>query len=278
MIVSLLTFKFAFFCLSYKLLFKKHKHVDIDEIEKRLNSLKHQIIDLTVKPDDVCIMPNGFILNANSTDRNLTLYDETLSLRKTVDKLDNQGVLAYSITTNEMSTVYILDKSKRKLFVTDLELNWMRTLNFHKSKIQPEAVCYHDGLLYVSDSCNKQIIILNARFKEVNALKVDFEPFYIKIQNNIGLITALNSTYIYSIQPFELKRKYENIFGRISEINSFFYVYNSQHERFYCFNQNGVLEKHIDTKLCKHALNANMVFFNDNLLISCTDRKSFVKI
>jgi hypothetical protein len=52
-----------------------------------------------VRPSDISVLSNGFILTANCKDMNLTVYDTNVKAVKTIDKISYQPFKPISIAT-----------------------------------------------------------------------------------------------------------------------------------------------------------------------------------
>jgi hypothetical protein len=85
----------------------------------------------------------------------------------------------------------------------------------------------------------------------------------------------------FQFYNFSLKSQIDFRNARISEINSYFFAYNSQNRFFDCFNSNGdIIERvHFDKLSGYQSSNRDGVFvyFKDNLIMSFRESKFILK-
>ena len=84
----------------------------------------------------------------------------------------------------------------------------------------PFSVSIQDNSLYVSDSGNNRIQILNADFHFVDTIKLSYKPYSVKVSDTRIGVCGSNGVYIYDKNTFKLKEQYLNVIGRISYISS----------------------------------------------------------
>ena len=91
-----------------------NKRIEINsEDVKRFfdTNVKCEVIDMISNPNDMCVLQDGNLLVANTTQKNLTLFDNNLNLIKITDKLKDVAFSPSRITCNEFDKIYIIDHS-----------------------------------------------------------------------------------------------------------------------------------------------------------------------
>ena len=109
-----------------------HKRIEINsEDVKRFfdTNVKCEVIDMISNPNDMCDLQDGNLLVANTTQKNLTLFDNNLNLIKITDKLKDVAFSPSRITCNEFDKIYIIDHSTYQVIMLDLNLNKIKYRN-----------------------------------------------------------------------------------------------------------------------------------------------------
>lgn len=222
-----------------------------------------KIIDLKENPFDLCLLPNNKFLASNYDHYNLTLYDENLTLLKTIDRINNKKFKPLFLASDSNTRMFIADDIGHQILMTDLDFNLINTAGSNGTGSQqfnyPRGIAYSNNYLYVCDFSNKRIqkLFLNREDDNLSferTIQLDYMPWQIKICNNTACIRSwtLTSIIFYNLDTFKVKFKYDNHNGKISEINGYIYEYVSSNKKFYCYDQNGNLNEEIELKVIKN--------------------------
>ena len=128
----------------------------------------------------------------------------------------------------------------------DLNLNVLKAFGSKGSNNDqfhfPTSLCCKDKYLYICDSANKRIQKFDLDLQYRDTIKLNFRPYSIKVsnENDVCMITGPNGINFYDLKTKNLKYQYPNQFGRISYVNSNFYIVSNQpKKRAYCYNNSG---------------------------------------
>jgi 6-phosphogluconolactonase (cycloisomerase 2 family) len=261
------------------------------ELRNRIKNSKYEKIELNIKPYDVCILPNGFILTANRADGTLTIFDSTFKLQQTIDKIDNKDFKPRGITVNNRhKQIYILDELNSQIIMTDLQFKKLESYGSYGSSDSqfddPASICHESDFLYVSDRNNQKVKVLTDDLEFSNSIELDYKPYLIKASNKRLCVTCVEKTnerglYFYDLDSFQLQQRYEHSIGKISEINSHFYLLCCESKMLYCYNTDGVFIKEINVERLGEFLidlyDGNLFYLNQNLIVTSYRSKKFLK-
>ncbi len=170
----------------------------------------------------------------------------------------------------------------------DLNLNILKTFGSkgtNNSQFQfPISLCCRDEYLYVCDSENKRIQKFDLDFRYIDTLKLNFRPYSIKIsnENDVIMITGSNGINFYDLKSKSLNYQYPNKFGRISYVNSKFYIIsNKPIMRAYCYENNGQCIQEIDIERLGEFIKCDwdglVIYARNDLFILSNDCKKILK-
>ena len=137
----------------------------------------------------------------------------------------------------------------------------------------PLSVCCERNFLYICDRLYKRIQILNVDLEFIDRIKLNFEPKSIKIIDKIIGVCSLNGTYFFQLENKRLIKQYPNIVGKISKINSSFYVLSYRTSKIiYCFDHSGSLIEEISIESLNQyfsdSCDGSITFHGKNFIIS----------
>ena len=269
-----------------KLSFHNYTH----NVQDLLRNGTHEIINLNVKPVEIIVLPNNFIISSNYEEKNLTLYDENFNLIKTVETLNKNYILnPYGISVDmEEKRLFISEKEKNKILMTDFEFNEIKVIGTCGAGNQqfnnPCGIHFKTNHLYICDKGNKRLQIYSKDLDFVNSLKLDFEPWTTKASN---LMLSIESAYVsgiwfYKLSDLSFYRKYDNGFCRISEINFQFYEFNFRSKKIICYDNNGDLNEEIflnriEDDCFTGSWDGVILNLNGNVIMTCYHKKRILK-
>ena len=166
-------------------------------IREQIRSAQYTINDLEIRPFDSIILPNDLILFANRDDKKLTLCDDNFRIIKTIDKIENRGFYpeAVAVALDGPKRIYFTNRDSHEVIMTDLNLNKIKSFgSIGLSNCQfndPCGICYIEGFVYVCDSKNERIQVLNSDLEYCKSVSLDYEPWLIKGSNNVVCIPII---------------------------------------------------------------------------------------
>ena len=108
---------------------------------------------------------------------------------------------------------------------------------------KPSGVCYKTGILYIFDTLNKRIQIYNNELEFIDSVKVDYQPWWIKISNSFIFVQAacIKSVFIYDLDTISFNKKIDNpsVNCRLSVISSNIYRFNSNSKSLFLYHEIG---------------------------------------
>ena len=168
---------------------------------------------------------------ANTTQKNLTLFDQNLNLMRTIEKFDDVAFSPSRIACDDIDRIYIIDHSIYQVLMLDLNLKKVKGVGSKGNNVEqfdlPNGIAYFSNKIYVCDTNNKRLQILTSDLEFKNSIPLEYQPWLIKISKES---TACISRYdkggifFYDLEKFTLNHKYDfHGHGRISSIHSNFY-------------------------------------------------------
>jgi hypothetical protein len=140
---------------------------------------------------------------------------------------------------------------------------------------------FKDDKLYVCEKKQIKVKVYSTDLELIRVQDVQFKPCFIKLSDSSICISDDTYIYFFNLNDFSLKSQIDFRNARISEINSYFFAYNSQNRFFECFNSNGdIIERvHFDRLSSYQSSNRDgvIVYFKDNLLMSFRESKFLLK-
>ena len=216
-----------------------------NEINDRIKKMTFETIQIQVL--DICVLLNNRIV-ASTNNNSISIFDEKFNLIKKVDGFDEKPIYSFGVAVHKTNNlIYVSNWSNDCVYMLDYELNKIKSFGSQGSGAhnlyRPFGICYKDDHLYVCDASNQRIQILSSNLEYVDTLKLQYVPHTIKISNtSIGFCGSNNSINFYDIRTKNLKKQCPNVSGRISEIDSIFYLvsYNPT-KKIFCFDTDGNL-------------------------------------
>lgn len=261
----------------------------IETLEDSLNETNYEIINISVKPFDICALPNGNLVTASYVEGNVALFDRDLKLIKKIAKINDRDICPYSVTTNNENRIYIAEGSSNSIVMTDFELNYIKLYGCFGSNVNqfnpPTGVYFSSGILYVCDHFNRRIQKLSDNLEFIGEIKLDFHPRKIKIiQNNACINTddLGGQLLFYDLNKAQIITRYANGICNPFSLNNMFYEFAINKQKLYWYNTNGGLNKIINLKglerFLKDAWDGSTVFINGSILIASFTKKKLIKI
>lgn len=257
--------------------------------EEKVKNAQFEIVTTTTHSYEICVLPNGYLLSANYSANNLTLYDENLKLIKTIDKINQKTFQPSGIISNENDRVYISNYLNGSLIMTDLDFNEVKTYGSHgsgPSQFQsPHGICYANNRVYVCDYINKRLHELKSwNLEFVKFIPVDYSPWKIKQMNNLVAVTcgSASGVYFYDLDTFKLKHKYNHKNCKVFPICKNFYSFDVTLKRLYCFDSDGNLTEDFQLGREYEGLtdwyDGCVVHYGDSIVISFYSKTQMLKI
>ncbi len=251
----------------------------MDKIEKENYETVH------MRVFDGCVLPNNLFLI--STLHSIAILDESFNIIKEIEEIDGNGIdchgLAFNIKKNCIyASIYLFDC----LYMLDSDLNNIKSFGSQESNNNlnsPSGICFKDPYLYVCDRGNKRIQILNSDLEFIDTITLDFKPLTIKISDSLmGISTSDTLIQFFDLNKKELKKQYDNLDGRLSEIDSLFYLVTfSPSKMVYCFDEDGNLKIEINidrfSKFLCNYWDGNILKYNNNLIMTSYNRGRIMK-
>ena len=93
-----------------------------DNFKTIFDTFDLEVLDMVANPNDICILLAGNLLMANTTQKNLTLFNENLTLIRKIDKFDDLNFSLSRIACDDIDRIYIIDHSIYQVLMLDLNL------------------------------------------------------------------------------------------------------------------------------------------------------------
>ena len=198
------------------------------------------------------------------------------------------------ITINDKNEIYITDRLKHQIILTDLEFKPIKTLGSIGSNtdqfIEPFGIRFKNYQVFVCDLGNKRIHIFDEKLENImNTIQLDMYPLRIEISDKFFCIsgkTNFNNMYdsfgFYSRDTHELCSPKTETFGRINKINENFYIFDFNSKKFACHEKNGNFIENIDIYNLNEFIDENVVegllfIFNHNLYFRCYEKRKLLR-
>jgi hypothetical protein len=251
-------------------------------LQGRLKMGDYETIDLVEDSNDFCILPNGNLLFSNFfTSTSLALYDENFVFIKSIKRLNNKDVRAFSIETNSIDRVYINDNGEN-ILMTDLEFNYLGEYNqYNADKLKTAYyMLFHNELLYICDYNDNSILILNSDLVNASKIYLDIKPVQLKILNNLAFVVPSKEDkflYLYNLTDFKIVLAVDRCSRTIAHENI---MYGLNQAGIQCFDKNGNIIDSIKLNFKKDFINLSTPFMkmnkNNRLYIKFNDNKLII--
>ena len=236
----------------------------MQSIKKIIRKGVFETISIGVEPLEIKRLSNEAFITNNY--QSVTLFDYSFNQLK---KVDIEGPSLGCAIYNDKG-IYISDFYKDCIYLMDNQLDIMKTFGSNGDCIDqlngPNTICCHNEYLFVSDEGNKRIQILTLDLKYHDTIKLDFCPESIAVSNTtIGIHGANYKIYFYDLKTKRLKKEYRKINGRISLIDSHFYVvtnrasikFYEEPKKLFIFDEEGELIDEISVESISEHIQSN---------------------
>jgi hypothetical protein len=197
-------------------------------VEDLLKNGEKRVYDLDSMPYHIFSKDDQIIIS-RWDDKCLTIYDKDLNFIKRVDRINGEEFYLSAILANfDVKQFYICDNLNDRILITDLDFNFIKSVGSEGSENcqfdDPCDICFSNSKFYICDNDNKRIQVYSKDFDFVTSLKVEYYPWKIKSTNSTICVVAddQDGIYFYNSNDFHLIRNYNDLEGRISQINSMF--------------------------------------------------------
>ena len=150
----------------------------------------------------------------------------------------------------EKEIAYIADHLNHRILMTDYKFNLIKSVGSQGTSYNqldhPFDLCQLNNYLYVCDTHNERIQVLNNDLEFVKSFAVDSEPYQIKSLNSMLAVQATMEIYFYNSSDLSLIQKYDHGLCIISKINSNIYGFNSEENKLFCYDENSNLSEEIN--------------------------------
>ena len=213
----------------------------------------------------------------------VTLFDKSFRQLKKAD------ISASGCAIHNQTDIYVTDYASGCIYLLDNELNLQKTFGSKGDRMDqlyyPTTICCQNKYLFVSDKVNERIQILTLDLQYHDTVQLNFHPESIAVSSaTIGIQEYCKHIFFYDIKTKKMKKEYPSISGRISLIDSHFYVltYNPP-KKLFIFDQEGELidEASVES-ISEHIRNetgrdGSMFLMNDYLFISSFSGRKLLK-
>lgn len=240
-------------------------------------------VNLPFRPRSICVLPNDTLICCDYTP-NIRQYDKDLNLINTITTVANQ--VSYA-TSNNKDRIYMSDTNNHQIVMTDLNFNKLGVVGTEGDGINqlnyPWGLSFSNDYLYVCDCNNRKIQKLTDQLQFVQAYKLDYEPWHIKVNKNVACVTPYKQsfTYFHEINNFTLLHKYNHC-GVIGNIGGVFYQYFLKNKKLYCYDDNGKIidETEIDkfNNLINHYFDSCLEVFNNKIVCAAFKSKKLILV
>ena len=164
---------------------KRNNELRFNEIKSIFDTSESQVVDMVTNPNDICVLQTGNLLMANTTQKNLTLFDKNLNLMRTIDKFQDVAFSPSRIVCDDVDRIYIIDHSIYQVIMLDLNLNKIKCVGSKGQQADqfdlPNGIAYLSKKIYVCDTNNKRLQLLTSDLEFIGTLPLEYQPWLIKI-------------------------------------------------------------------------------------------------
>ena len=239
-----------------------------------------------MQPIGIVCLPDNQIVCISHKENLITVYDQNFNLMKNINILNDQPLDPIGIALNkEDEQLYIIENTKHRIIMADLDFNFIKyfgsqgcgNLEFDF----PVDIYFKNSSIYVCDYDNKRIQIFNKDLEFTSTLKIDYNPWKIKVSSRLVCVKSITGEiYFYNLTDLSLHRKYNNEICRISEYNSCFYEFVFNTKKLHFYDKHGDLKEELKIENFGQYLTngdfwdgAFIDFKGDLLMLSQSERK-----
>ena len=269
--------------------FNSNKKPEIDVEDLILNG-RNESIEVSFAPLEAVVLKNKDILSINFDENCLVFLDRRLNLIQKIEKINGEEFKPNAICVDhDKSRIYIADQKNDQVIMTNFEFEKVKSIGKKGSGNEefntPWGLCFHDGLLYVSDMRNERVLVFTKDLLYLKSLKLDFYPWSIKASNEVISIESGRPPQMkfYSIKDLSFRTDVDHEqheFRRLSEINSSFYEYNRHSNKIICFDKYGNFTKEFIVKgvstFSSHDYDGCLFQLNESVMMTSYSNKKFI--
>ena len=274
----------------------KNRFINKDAINNAIKDSKFETINLVNSFDDFCILPNDCIAFVSYDEENITVYNEMFDLTKVVNQIGTIDFKPKGITINDRNQIFITNLLKHQIIMTDLEFNLIKTFGSigtnQNELIFPFGIRFKN-YVFVCDFGNRRIQIINDSLDFVlDSIQLEVGPSRIEISNQYFCISGMPSfsqdlksdsvIMFYETETCNFNGSLSGKFGRISNLNSHFYIFDFPSMKFLCYEENGKHVEDVDVKNLNDFIDEKIIegvlfLYKDNLYFRCFAQKKLLR-
>lgn len=254
--------------------------INFKNLTNLLKTSNYKKLNLKIKPKDLCVLSNKYLLAANYDSNNLTMYDTEFNLVKTINRINNREIQPGYITSNKIDKIYICERHHNRIVMTDFDFNFIRQIGskgVNNDQFNfPCGILYDNNSVYVCDSKNKRLQKFDSDLGFQKSYSLDFEPWKLRITNSVACIVQNKYGYIYfyDLNSFQLLTKHRGSNSAILGLDYCFYQLRWKLNKICCYNSHGNFIDEIHVKLeddIKFDGFEILCYFNEKFLIYTQD-------
>ena len=245
---------------------------------KEYFNLDHHPYTAEVLSNDILIIANYLDEEAIDHITNITVHDKNLTCIRTIEKINGEAFHVDGFAVNqEKGELFILEILKRRIIVTDFELNFIKYFGSPNEFRKPRGICFKGGYLYVSDRGNNQIAKFDQNLEYVKEFETSCVPGQIKATNSLLFFFKRGGGMVIHETDNDMTCFVMGCVDLIiSEIDSNVFCFDWKRKNMHCYNNS--IFKSTTIKLnedsLRSRLDGTLVLFNKSLLmISYLDKK-----
>jgi hypothetical protein len=256
---------------------------NMTELMDKIENGSYETIHMRIV--DACVLSNNRLLA--STHRSISILDERFNIIKEIEKIDGNYIYSYGVAfNNKKHCIYASCVQSHCIYMLDLDLNKIKSFGSQGSNNNnldcPSGICLNDDHLYVCDTRNVRIQILNSDLQFIDTIKlINCHPEQIKIIGSTMCIFKITgSIQFYDLKNTkQLKKQHDELDGRLSRIDSFFYLVTSKMLYYFDANGNIIKEMKIErfSNLIWNALDGILLYFNNRLIVISFNTDTIIK-
>ena len=256
-----------------------HNLIINEKARSALNNFEFEILTTNESSYEICALPNDYFVSSNLG--SITIFDQNFKQIKTVSL-----PIPVGCALNHKNELYVADHIKSCIYIMDLDLNIIKTYGSYGTGANqlknPFSICCQNVYFYVCDGGNHRIQMFNYDFELIDSIQLNYKPYSIKISDTTIGVCGSNGVYFYDIRSLCLKKEYKNVIGRISYINSYFYVISyAPYKRGYCYDHDGTLVEEIKIdkfgEFITHHWDGYFLCVKNNFMILSNSSKQILK-
>ena len=135
---------------------------------------------------------------------------------KRIDIIGNYEINDFYVATNNLDKIYFSDSKKSKIILTDFDFKLIKDFGTKGSGIgeldTPYGLLYHNYNLYVCDSNNRRITILDSNLKKSRVFcNLDFVPLQMKMLYFSACIKEFGTDRMFFYNSYSQSIEYDHL-------------------------------------------------------------------